>query len=111
MEQHDEASRTCPPRRRRAPARGLWRRPCGPHRPADPAAPVTITWWTGQAADAEARLEGLAKEFTAAHPNVTINVSSGAPRTEELLQKLTAGFASDTYPDTSYAFGSWSAQL
>ncbi len=82
-----------------------------PTGPADPAAPVTITWWTGQAADAEARLEGLAKEFTAAHPNVTINVSSGAPTTEELLQKLTAGFASDTYPDVSYAFGSWSAQL
>ena len=79
--------------------------------PADPAAPVTLTWWTGQSAEAQALLQGLAQEFSAAHPNVTIEVSSGAPTTEELLQKLTAGFASDTYPDISYVFGSWSAQL
>jgi multiple sugar transport system substrate-binding protein len=78
---------------------------------ADPNAPVHLTWWTGQTADAEALLEGLAKEFTAAHPNVTIDVSSGAPTTDDLLQKMTAGFASDTYPDVSYAFGSWASQL
>ena len=79
--------------------------------PADTAAKVELTWWTGQTADAEKTLEALAKEFTAQHPNVTIQVSSGAPTTDDLLQKLTAGFASDTYPDISYAFGSWAGQL
>ncbi len=79
--------------------------------PADTAANVTLTWWTGQTSDAQEVLDGLAKEFTALHPNVTIKASSGAPTTDELLQKLTAGFASDTHPDISYAFGSWATQL
>ena len=33
------------------------------------------------------------------------------PSTDDLLQKLSAGFAGDTYPDISYAFGSWASQL
>lgn len=82
-----------------------------PASPSDTAAPVTLQWWTGQTSDAQKTLDGLAKEFTALHPNVTIEASSGAPTTDELLQKVTAGFASDTYPDISYAFGSWATQL
>jgi len=78
---------------------------------ADPKAPVTLTWWTGQASDAETVLEGLAKDFHSQHPNVTINVSSGAAVTDDLLQKLSAGFAGNTYPDISYAFGSWASEL
>lgn len=77
----------------------------------DTSAPVELTWWTGQEADAQKILEGLAKDFSADHPNVTIKLSSGAPTTDELLQKLSAGFASGTYPDISYAFGSWATQL
>jgi len=78
---------------------------------ADPKAPVTLTWWTGQAADAETLLEGLAKDFHAQHPNVTINVSAGASVTDDLLQNLSAAFAGNTYPDISYAFGSWASEL
>jgi multiple sugar transport system substrate-binding protein len=77
----------------------------------DPAATVTITWWTGQSADAEAIAESLAKEYRALHPNVTLNVSSGAATTDELLTKLSAGFTSGTYPDISYAYGSWASEL
>jgi multiple sugar transport system substrate-binding protein len=77
----------------------------------DPNQKVTITWWTGQSADAETLLEGLAAEYSKAHPNVTINVSSGASTTDELLQKLSAGFASNDYPDISYSYGSWASQL
>jgi multiple sugar transport system substrate-binding protein len=77
----------------------------------DPNAKVTITWWTGQAADAETLLEGLAAEYSKAHPNVTINVSSGASTTDDLLQKISAGFASNDYPDISYSYGSWASQL
>lgn len=77
----------------------------------DPQAKVKLTWWTGQQADAEKILEGLAAEFTKQHPNVTIEVSSGASTTDELLQKLSAGFASGVYPDISYAFGNWASQL
>jgi multiple sugar transport system substrate-binding protein len=38
-------------------------------------------------------------------------MSPGASSTEELLQKLSAGFAGNDYPDMSYAFGSWAGQL
>ena len=77
----------------------------------DPNAPVTLTWWTGQSDTAEQLLENLAAEFMKLHPNVTIKTSSGASSTEELLQKLSAGFASNTYPSISYAFGSWASEL
>lgn len=77
----------------------------------DPQAKVKLTWWTGQTEDAEKILEGLAAQFTKLHPNVTIDVSSGAPTTDDLLQKVSAGFASGVYPDISYAFGSWASQL
>ena len=42
---------------------------------------------------------------------MTIDVSSGAPSTDDLLQKLSAGFAGGNYPDISYAFGSWASEL
>jgi multiple sugar transport system substrate-binding protein len=77
----------------------------------DTSAPVTLTWWTGQAQEAETLLENMAKEFHKAHPNVTINVSTGASTTDDLLQKLSATFASGKYPDISYAYGSWAGQL
>lgn len=77
----------------------------------DPKAKVTITWWTGQSSDAERILEGLAKDFEKQNPNVTIDVQPGASSTDGLLQKLSAGFASNTYPDISYAYGSWASQL
>ncbi len=77
----------------------------------DTTAPVTLTWWTGQSDEAEKILEGMAAEFHQLHPNVTIDTSAGASSTEELLQKLSAGFASGTYPNISYAFGSWASEL
>jgi multiple sugar transport system substrate-binding protein len=77
----------------------------------DPKAPVTLTWWTGQTADAQALAEKLAKEYQSAHPNVTLNVSTGAPTTDDLLTKLSAGFTSGNYPDISYAYGSWATEL
>ena len=89
-----------------APAGGT-----APASPTDTSAPVKLTWWTGQTSDGEKLLESLAKEFSGLHPNVTLDVSSGAPTTDDLLTKLTAAFASDTYPDVSYAFGSWATQL
>lgn len=77
----------------------------------DPEADVQLTWWTGQSSDAEKTLEGLARDFEKQHKNVQIDVSSGASVTDDLLQKLSAGFASDKYPDVSYAFGSWASEL
>ena len=78
---------------------------------ADPDAKVTIEVWSGQSDEAETVIEGLADEFEKAHPNVTINMSPGASSTDELLQKLSAGFAGNKYPDISYAYGSWAGQL
>jgi multiple sugar transport system substrate-binding protein len=77
----------------------------------DPAAAVTITWWTGQTSDAETVAEKLANDYHTAHPNVTVKTSPGAPTTDDLLTKLSAGFAGGSYPDISYAFGSWAGEL
>ncbi|MBX3195498.1 MAG: ABC transporter substrate-binding protein [Microbacteriaceae bacterium] len=77
----------------------------------DPEADVKLVWWTGQDAEANDMLKGLAQEFEEAHPNVDIEVSPGASSTDELLTKLSAGFAGGTYPDISYAYGSWASQL
>ncbi|MEV0617689.1 ABC transporter substrate-binding protein [Nonomuraea sp. NPDC050404] len=77
----------------------------------DPQAKVKLTWWTGQTDAAQKNLEELAAEFSKKHPNVTIELSSGASTTDELLQKLSAGFASGVYPDISYTFGNWASQL
>lgn len=77
----------------------------------DKSAKVSLTMWTGQTEEAQKLLEGLAKEFEKDHPNVSIDVSPGASSTEDLLQKLSAGFAGGKYPDISYAFGSWASEL
>ena len=77
----------------------------------DPAAAVTLTWWTGQTSEAETVAEKLAEQYHAAHPNVTIKTSAGAPTTDDLLTKLSAGFAGGSYPDISYAFGNWAGDL
>ncbi len=77
----------------------------------DEKADVTLTVWTGQADQAETILEGLASDFEKLHPNVTIDISSGAPSTDVILQKLSASFAGGNYPDVSYAFGSWASQI
>ncbi|WP_433614640.1 ABC transporter substrate-binding protein [Dactylosporangium sp. CA-139114] len=77
----------------------------------DPAAQVTLTWWTGQPSEGEQKAEELAAEYTKAHPNVTIKTSSGAATTDDLLTKLSAGFTSNSYPDVSYAYGSWAGEL
>jgi multiple sugar transport system substrate-binding protein len=77
----------------------------------DPKAKVRIEVWSGQSDAAEKAIESLAKEFETAHPNVTVDLSPGASSTDQLLQKLSAGFAGNQYPDVSYAFGSWAGQL
>lgn len=77
----------------------------------DPDQKVTITWWTGQDSDANDLLQGLADEYTKKHPNVTIELSPGADTTDDLLQKLQAGFASGEFPDISYTYGSWAGVL
>ncbi|MBR7831748.1 ABC transporter substrate-binding protein [Actinospica durhamensis] len=73
--------------------------------------PVTITIWSGQDIAPEKVLEGLAKQFHALHPNVTVDLYPGAPTTDQLLPKLTAAFTSGDYPDISYTFGSWATEL
>jgi multiple sugar transport system substrate-binding protein len=77
----------------------------------DPNAKVTITWWTGQTTDAEKTAEDLAAQFMKANPNITVKTSPGAATTDDLLTKLSAAFTSDTYPDVSYAYGSWAGEL
>src|ERR1700709_2596821 len=77
----------------------------------DKKAKVTLTMWSGQTESAEKILQKLVARYEKLHPNVKINLSPGASSTEELLQKLSAAFAGNDYPDISYAFGSWASQL
>jgi multiple sugar transport system substrate-binding protein len=77
----------------------------------DKNADVSLTIWSGQTEQAEKILETLVSKYEKLHPNVKINISPGASSTEDLLQKLSAGFAGNDYPDISYAFGSWASQL
>jgi multiple sugar transport system substrate-binding protein len=77
----------------------------------DPAAQVSITWWTGQTTEAEKTAEDLAAQYTKLHPNVTVKTSTGASTTDDLLTKLSAGFTGGSYPDVSYAYGSWAGEL
>ena len=77
----------------------------------DKKAGVTLTMWSGQTQQAEKILVKLVAKYEKLHPNVTINLSPGASSTEDLLQKLSAAFAGNDYPDISYAFGSWASQL
>jgi multiple sugar transport system substrate-binding protein len=75
------------------------------------AEPVTITLWHGQTADAAKAMEDLAADYHKSHPLVTIKVAPGASTTDELKQKIAAGFVADTYPDVSYTYGSWAGEL
>lgn len=77
----------------------------------DTKANVTLTIWSGQDQVAEKSLQSLVDKYEKLHPNVKINLSPGASSTEDLLQKLSAAFAGNDYPDISYAFGSWASQL
>ncbi|MFP3466861.1 ABC transporter substrate-binding protein [Leifsonia sp. SIMBA_070] len=77
----------------------------------DTKAKTSIQVWSGQSDAAEKIMESLSKEFEKLHPNVSIDLSPGASSTDQLLQKLSAGFAGNQYPDMSYAFGSWAGQL
>ena len=73
--------------------------------------PVTLTLWHGQTADAAKAMEDLAAVYHQSHPLVTIKVSPGASTTDELKQKIAAGFVAGNYPDVSYAYGSWAGEL
>lgn len=77
----------------------------------DPDAKVTLTWWTGQTAEAQKTAAALAGQYHEAHPNVTIKTSTGAPTADDLLPKITAGYAGGNYPDISYVYGSWAGEL
>ncbi len=78
---------------------------------ADPKKDVELVWWTGQADEPQQILEELAAEFMTMHPNVKITTSAGASTTDQLLGQLSASFAGGTYPDISYAYGSWASEL
>ena len=76
----------------------------------EPAAPVTITWWTGQIDSAATVLQGLVAEYTKTHPNVTVKVEQGASP-DDMRSKLEVALGTDTYPDIAYVFGSDAAAL
>ena len=78
---------------------------------ADPEAKVTLTWWTGQDDSSQVFIDKLVEKFEAEHPNVTIDATPGSATTDDLLGQLSAAFAGGTYPDISYAYGSWAAEL
>lgn len=78
---------------------------------ASPDAEVTLTWWTGQDDSSQVYIDKLVEEFEDLHPNVTIKATPGSATTDDLLGQLSAAFAGGTYPDISYAYGSWASEL
>jgi multiple sugar transport system substrate-binding protein len=72
---------------------------------------VTIVMWHGQSSPANKQLAGLAAQFMKAHPDITIQMSSGGTTTDGMLQKVTAALAADTYPDIAYIYGSWGSNI
>ena len=67
-------------------------------------APVTITWWHIQTAEAEKVLwQRLADEYMAAHPNVTIEILS--LENENFKTKLTTVMLSGEAPDIFQSWG------
>jgi multiple sugar transport system substrate-binding protein len=77
----------------------------------DPKAEVKLTWWTGQDDSSQKFIDKLVAEFEADHPNVTIDATPGSATTDDLLGQLSASFAGGTYPDISFAYGSWASEL
>lgn len=77
----------------------------------DPDAKVTLTWWTGQDDSGQVYIDKLVDKFEDEHPNVTIDATPGSATTDDLLGQLSASFAGGTYPDISYAYGSWASEL
>ena len=58
----------------------------------DKDADVTLTWWTGQAdRGPDASSTGSPRSSSRSTPTSRIDVSPGAPSTDDLLQKLSAG--------------------
>lgn len=78
---------------------------------ASPDDEVTLTWWTGQDDSSEVYIDKLVEQFEDEHPNVTIKATPGSATTDDLLGQLSASFAGGTYPDISYAYGSWASEL
>lgn len=86
----------------------------GPATDLDSASPddeVTLTWWTGQDDSSQVYIDELVEQFEDEHPNVTIEATPGSATTDDLLGQLSASFAGGTYPDISYAYGSWASEL
>ncbi|MFZ3386281.1 MAG: extracellular solute-binding protein [Candidatus Hydromicrobium sp.] len=68
------------------------------------AEPVTITWWHIQTAEAEVALwQGLADEYMAAYPHVTIEVTS--LENENFKTKMTTVMQSGEPPDIFQSWG------
>jgi len=68
--------------------------------------PVEVTFWHGQNDITQRALERLVDEFNASHPDIEVDPNSGGVLADEMLTKLTAGLAGDSYPDVAYVFGS-----
>jgi len=69
-----------------------------------PAEPVTITWWhISTAENHKALWQKLADEYTAAHPNVTVEIT--VLENEAFKTKLTTVMQSDEPPDIFQSWG------
>jgi multiple sugar transport system substrate-binding protein len=73
--------------------------------------PVEITFWHGQTQGVADLLEEMITDFNATHPDVAVSKDSGGVSADRMLQKVTAGFQADNYPDIAYIFGSDLANL
>ncbi|RPK54124.1 Maltose-binding periplasmic protein precursor [Streptomyces sp. ADI96-02] len=66
---------------------------------------VRVDLWHGQADSALAAIKRLVADFEATHPKIRVGMGGGVIA-DAMLQKVTAGLASDSVPDIAYIFGS-----
>jgi multiple sugar transport system substrate-binding protein len=74
--------------------------------PASSGEPVEIEFWHGQTQGVADLLGEMIDDFNATHPDVVVSKDSGGVSADRMLQKVTAGFQADNYPDIAYIFGS-----
>lgn len=72
---------------------------------------VVVDFWHGQTDTGKDAIDALINEFNRTHPLIRVEGGGGGVTPDSMLQKVTAGLASGSYPDIAYIFGSDLARI
>jgi multiple sugar transport system substrate-binding protein len=83
---------------------------CGGGDSSGSGSKAEVVVWHGYV-DAEGKaLADAAKKFNASHPNITVKLENYG-NADNALQKVLTAIRSGSYPDVSYLYGSWAANI